>query len=50
MSNEEKRSTSFENKAHRRLLEINYRQMKMNKYVNDIILKQEANSNLYYQL
>ena len=31
MSNEEER---IENKAHRRLLEINYRQMKTNKYVN----------------
>ena len=27
MSNEEKKITAFENKAHRRLLEINYRQI-----------------------
>ena len=39
MSNEEKRIIAFENKAHRRLLEINYRQMKTSKYVNETIIK-----------
>ena len=39
MSNEEKRIIAFENKARRRLLEINYRQMKTNKFVNETIIK-----------
>ena len=39
MSNEENRIIEFENKTHRRLLEINYRQMKTNKYVNETIIK-----------
>ena len=39
MSNKEKKVTAFDNKARRRLLEINYRQIKTNKYVNDTILK-----------
>ena len=39
MSNEEKRISAFENKAHRRLLEINYRHMKTNQYVNETIIK-----------
>ena len=39
MSNKEKRIIAFENKAHRRLLEINYQQMKTNKYVNEAIIK-----------
>ena len=47
---EEKMITAFENKAHRRLLEIIYRLMKTNRYVNDIILKLVGKSNLYYQL
>ena len=38
MSNEEKRISAFENKAHRRLLEINYRHMKTNQYVNETII------------
>ena len=39
MSDEEKRISAFENKAHRRLLEINYRHMKTNQYVNETIIK-----------
>ena len=39
MSNEEKRISAFENKAHRRLLEINYRHMKTNQYVNETIIQ-----------
>ena len=39
MSNGEKRISAFENKAHRRLLEINYRHMKTNQYVNETIIK-----------
>ena len=39
MSNEEKGIIAFENKAHRRILEFNYRQMKTNKYVNETIIK-----------
>ena len=39
MSNEEKRIIAFENKAHRSLLEINYLQMKTNKYVYETIIK-----------
>ena len=39
MSNKEKRIIAFKNKAHRRLLEINYRQIKTNKYVNETIIK-----------
>ena len=39
MSNKENRITPFENKAHRRLFEINYLQMKTYKYVNDTFLK-----------
>ena len=47
MSNEEKRISAFENKAHRRLLEINYRHMKTNQYVNETIIKLVGkNSNL----
>ena len=34
---EEKKISAFENKAHRRLLEINYRQKKTNAYVKEII-------------
>ena len=37
MLNEEKKISAFENKAHRRLLEINYRQRKTNAYVKEII-------------
>ena len=37
---EEKRIQTFENKAHRRLLCIIYRQHKPNKYVQEIILNQ----------
>ena len=39
MSNEEKRISAFENKVHRRLLEINYLHMKTNQYVNETIIK-----------
>ena len=38
-ANEENRIIAFENKSHRRLLDINYRQMKTNKYVNETIIK-----------
>ena len=31
--------TSFENKVHRRLLDINYRKMKKNKYLNETLVK-----------
>ena len=37
MLNEEKKISAFENKAHRILLEINYRQRKTNAYVKEII-------------
>ena len=40
MSNEEKRISAYENKAHRRLLKINYRHMKSNQYVNNKISRQ----------
>ena len=37
MLNAEKKISAFENKAHRRLLEINYRQRKTNAYVKETI-------------
>ena len=37
MLNEEKKISAFENKSHRRLLEINYRQMKTTAYVKETI-------------
>ena len=39
MLNEEKKISAFENKAHRRLLEINYHQRKTNTYVKETITK-----------
>ena len=39
MLNEEKKISAFENKAHRILLEINYRQRKTNAYVKETITK-----------
>ena len=39
MLNEEKKISAFENKAHRRLLEINYCQRKTNVYVKETITK-----------
>ena len=39
MLNEEKKISAFENKSHRRLVEINYRQRKTNAYVKETIIK-----------
>ena len=39
MLNEENKISAFENKSHRRLVEINYRQRKTNAYVKETIIK-----------